>query len=76
VELVDEVRWVLSLLGSRSTGGFLEIVHCSTKLMEHWPRLPREVAESPSLEIFKTRLDEVLCSLLKVTLLRQGGWTR
>ena len=28
--------------------------------------------ESPSLEIFKTRLDVVLCSLLWVTLLRQG----
>ena len=35
-------------------------------------RLPREVVESPSLEIFQTRLDEVLCSLLWVTLLRQG----
>ena len=28
--------------------------------------------ESPSLEIFKTHLDKVLCSLLWVTLLRQG----
>jgi len=27
-------------------------------------RLPREVVDSPSLEIFKTRLDKVLCSLL------------
>jgi len=33
--------------------------------------LPREVVESPSLEIFKTRLDKVLCSLLWVTLLQQ-----
>jgi len=33
-------------------------------LMKHWNRLPREVVESPSPEIFKTRLDKVLCSLL------------
>ena len=30
------------------------------------------VVESPSLEIFQTRLDAVLCSLLWVTLLGQG----
>ena len=31
---------------------------------EPWNRLPREVVESPSLEIFKTRLDKVLYNLL------------
>jgi len=34
------------------------------RVTEHWKRLPREVVESPSLEIFQTHLDEVLCNLL------------
>jgi len=34
------------------------------RMTEHWNRLPREAVDSPSLEIFKTRLDKGLCSLL------------
>jgi len=34
------------------------------RVTEHWNRLPREVADYPSLEIFKTCLDAFLCSLL------------
>ena len=45
------------------------------RVTEPWNRLPRGVVDSPSLGLIKTRLDEVLCSLL-VTLLWQGGWTR
>jgi len=46
------------------------------RVTEHWNRLPREVVESPSLEIFKTHLDKVLCGLVSVTLLWEEGWTR
>jgi len=42
------------------------------RVTEPWPGLPKEAVESPSLEIFKTHLDKVLCSLLWVTLLGQG----
>ncbi|GAB0189029.1 hypothetical protein GRJ2_001368200 [Grus japonensis] len=34
------------------------------RVTEHWNRLPREVVESPPLEIFKTHLDAILCNLL------------
>jgi len=33
------------------------------RVTEHWNRLHRDVVKSASLEIFKTRLDKVLCSL-------------
>ena len=34
------------------------------RVTEPWHRLPRGAVESPSLEIFKTCLDKVLCRLL------------
>ncbi|KFV82888.1 hypothetical protein N308_04371, partial [Struthio camelus australis] len=34
------------------------------RVTEHWNRLPREAVESPSLEIFKSRLDTILGNVL------------
>jgi len=42
------------------------------RVAECWNRLPRDVVDSPSLEILKTHLDKVLCSLLQVTCFGRG----
>jgi len=33
-------------------------------VVRHWNRLPREVMDAPSLEIFKARLDQALGNLI------------
>jgi len=45
------------------------------RVVKHWNRLPREVVDAPSLEVFKSRLDGDLNNLVywKVCLQLAGG---
>ena len=47
----------------------------SVRVVRDWNRLPREVVDAPSLEVFKARLDEALSNLIqwKVALPMAGG---
>lgn len=44
----------------------------TVRVTEHWNRLPRDVVDSPYLEIFKTHLNAFLCNLLSGTHFSSG----
>ena len=72
---IDEARFFLVMCSNRTRSSGLKLEHrkfhtnvwknfFTVRVTEHWNRLPREVVESPSTEIFKTQLDTYLSDAL------------
>ena len=73
---IYKARQFLVVCSNRSKSNGLKLEHrkfgtniwknfVMLRVTEHWNGLPREVVESPTMEIFKTHLDTHLCNLLQ-----------
>ncbi|KAJ7405117.1 hypothetical protein WISP_141788 [Willisornis vidua] len=83
----DETRLFLVVPSNRTRGKRQKLRHrkfhlnsrnnlSAVQMTEHWNRLPREVVECPSPDIFKNCLDAICAMCSRMTLIEQGGWTR
>ena len=71
---MDEARLFLVVCSNRTRSSGLKFEHrmfytnmwinFTTRVMEHWNRLHREVVEPPSMELLKTHLDADFCDQL------------
>ncbi|PKU39370.1 hypothetical protein llap_10328 [Limosa lapponica baueri] len=58
----DKGQWAQA--GTQEISSNMRKNFLTLRVTDHWIRLPREVVESPSLGIFETCLDMILCNLL------------
>jgi len=72
---MDEAKFFLVECSNRTRSNDLKLEHrkfhtnmsknfFTVRVTEHWKRLPRELVEPSSMEIFKIHLDAYLCELL------------
>ena len=62
--LIPVGQWGIVLKFKKGRFRLSIVLYFTERVMRNWNRLPREVVDAPSLDAFKTRLDEALGSLI------------